>query len=121
MALVKYSGLNVYTCNDQRFLPGVNEVEGGVLKTLLQNPLFKARVDTGTITIFDDPKDSDGKMSARDVLRHIPNMYDKKLLEKLITTDGRPKVVEAAKEQLAKISIPKEEEVKKEADEQHFK
>ena len=99
MALVKYSGLNVYTCNDQRFLPGVNEVEGGVLKTLLQNPLFKARVDTGTITIFDDPKDSDGKMSARDVLRHIPNMYDKKLLEKLITTDGRPKVVEAAKEQ----------------------
>lgn len=120
MALVKYSGLNVYTCNDQRFLPGVNEIEGGVLKTLLLNPFFKARVESGKITIFDDLKEPDGKMPAKDILRHIPNMYDKALLEKLVASDGRPKVVEAAKEQLAKISMPKSDEVKKETNEQHF-
>jgi hypothetical protein len=121
MAFVKYSGLNILTCNGQRFLPGVNEVDGGVLKALLLHPLFKARVDSGKITIFEEPnKDSEGKMPIKELLRHIPNMYDKQLLEKLVATDGRAKVVEAAKEQLVKISVPKEEEKKKEADEQHF-
>lgn len=120
MAFVKYSGLNILTCNGQRFLPGVNEVEGGVLKTLLQHPLFKARVAAGKITIFEEPnKDSDGKMPIKEILRHIPNMYDKPLLEKLISTDGRAKVVEAAKEQLIKVSVPQEEVKKKESDE-HF-
>jgi len=119
MALVKYSGLNVLTCNGQRFLPGVNEVDAGVLKSLLQHPLFKARVDSGKITIFEVPKESDGKTPVKELLKHIPNMYDKQLLEKLVSTDGRAQVVKAAKEQLDKISVPKAEDAKKESDE-HF-
>lgn len=120
MALVKYSGLNVLTCNGQRFLPGVNEVEAGVLKSLLQHPLFKSRVDSGKITIFEVPKEADGKTPVKDLLKHIPSIYDKPLLEKLVKEDGRAQVVKAAKEQLDKISIPKEEDKTKVSDE-HFK
>ena len=119
MTLVKYNAVNIFTCNATRLLPGVNEVEEGVLKSLLLHPLFKWRVDQGIISIFEVPKEADGKTPLKELLKHIPSMYDKKLLEKIVETDGRAQAVKAAKEQLAKISVPKPEDAQVE-DDKHF-
>lgn len=119
MTLVKYNAVNIFTCNGTKLLPGVNEVEEGVLKNLLLHKLFKWRVDQGIITIFEVPKEPDGKTPLKELLKHIPNMYDKSLLEKIVETDGRAQAVKAAKEQLIKISAPKTEEKESDND-RHF-
>jgi hypothetical protein len=107
MTLVKYNALNIFTCNGIRLLPGVNEVNEEVLKSLLVHPLFKWRVDQDIIHIFEVPKEVDGKMSLKDLLKHIPSIFDKELLSEIVKNDGRAPAVKAAKEQIAKISAEK--------------
>lgn len=104
MTLVQYKAVNLFTCNGTRLLPGVNEIEEGVLKNLLLHPLFKFRVDNGIIKILEVPKEADGKTPLKELLKLIPGMYDKQLLEKIVQGDGRSAAIKAAREQLTKIS-----------------
>lgn len=105
MALVKYNAKNVYSCLDVRLLPGVNEVEDTLLKRVLNEPLFKYRVDKGIIQIVEPPK-SKGKNKKNDdkqLVSLMPEVYDVKLLKKYIAESEDKEVVKAAKKQLSKI------------------
>lgn len=125
MALVQYAGMNVLSCGTIRgdfirILPGINELEANDLESILKLPSIKARVESGLLKIIDDGKSS-GKKSVDETLAMIPRIVDKKLLNKLIKTDGRPQVVEAAKNQLALIEMKVEDKPKAQNDEQqHF-
>lgn len=123
MTLVKYNAVNLFTCKGIRLLPGVNDVEEGALKKLLLHPLFTWRVDQGIIEILEVPKEIDGKAPLKELLKHIPSMYDRELLQKIVDEDGRPAVVKAAKEQLKKVCVPKTEkkDEKQEENATHFR
>lgn len=119
MALVKYNAKNVYSCLSVRLIPGVNEVEDSLLLRVLNEPLFKYRVDKGIIELLDKPKSS-AKESKKEVKeseeKHlvslIPDVYDVKLLKKYIEESKDNSVVKAAKKQLNKIeSVEVKEEV----------
>jgi hypothetical protein len=63
-----------------------------------------------------DAQGKDGKRSVEDMLTYIPKIMDVKLLKKIIDTDGRDKVIFAARDQLEAIKNPS-----KKADEsEHF-
>jgi hypothetical protein len=111
MALVSYKAKNVLGIGMAggefiRLMPGINEVSDLDLNCIKNHPLFKARVDNGSVQIMYEKIDKDGKTSADDLLKNIPNMFDKKLLRKIIDTDERKSVVKAATEQLEKILNP---------------
>ncbi|CDZ81871.1 hypothetical protein BN1013_02407 [Candidatus Rubidus massiliensis] len=113
MALVKYNGKNVYYCNfTSRLMPGINEIPEGELKALLLHPLFQWRVEEGIVVIIPESteKEADGKKSIKEMMKFIPQIYDHAYLNRIIESDGRDKVVDAAKKQLHKISHQAEEE-----------
>lgn len=123
MALVQYTGKNVFgvflpSGHHMRLMPGVNEVNDDHLKTAMENPIFKSRVKDGKVLILNSPIGKDGKRTVEDMLTNIPNMFDVKLLKKIIESDGREQVVKAASVQIDKIKNPS----KAKADEsEHFK
>lgn len=125
MALVEYKGTNLLNCGLTRggflrILPGINECDANDLETILKLPSIIARVEKGLLRVIDDGKSS-GKKSVEETLAMIPKIVDKKLLNKLIKTDGRPAVVEAAKNQLSLIEVKVEEKAKDLDDEpMHF-
>ena len=109
MALVNYTGKNILgVCLDKgeivRLLPGINEVEDAKLQQMQKHPLFQARVGKGMVIIMEPPKS--GKQTESEMLGMIPQIVDVKLLKKIIDTDGRGSVVDAAKDQLGKIKNP---------------
>lgn len=119
MALVKYNGKNVYYCNfTTRLMPGINEVSEGELKALLLHPIFQWRVEEGIVVIIPESteKEADGKKSIKEMLKFMPQIYDRDYLNRIIESDGRDKVLEAAKKQLNKISPQPE----KEEENEHF-
>lgn len=112
MALLHYHGLNVLTIGlptggSVQLLPGVNEVEDEKFAQVKLHPHFKARVKDKKISVMLENKEEEGKQTVDQMLGYIPNIYDVKLLKKIIKTDGRDKVVEAAEKQLNAISMPK--------------
>lgn len=126
MALVQYNGQNVLNCGLARggfvrILPGINECDAHDLETILKLPSIIARVEKGLLKVLDDGK-SQGKKSVEEMIAMIPKIVDKKLLNKIIKTDGRPAVIDAAKNQLSLIEVKAEDKAKDQDDEQpmHF-
>ena len=122
MALLHYHGLNVVTVGlpgggHVQLLPGVNEVEDSQFEMVKIHPHFKARVKDKKIIILSQ-QTANGKQTVEEMLSYIPNVFDVKLLKKIIKTDGREKVVDAAQEQLTKISNPKKNQEQQENE--HF-
>ena len=124
MALVKYNGKNVlgvaFQSGISRIMPGVNDIQDDVLNKMKTHPLFQTRVNNGIIQILQDSIGKDGKRTVEDMLTHIPNIFDVKLLKKLIESDGRAPVVKAAQLQLDTIKNPAKVKAEQEDDE-HFK
>lgn len=115
MALVKYTGKNVLgiLLKDGgifRFMPGVNEVAEATLAEMKAHPLFKRRIEKELIQILHEKTDADGKTAVNEMLANIPNIFDVRLLKKIIDSDGRKAVVNAAKTQLDLIKNPKKED-----------
>lgn len=120
MALVQYNGQNVLTCGLARggwvrFLPGINECDANDLEAILKVPVVAWRVEQGIIKVLDDGK-SQGKKSVEEMIAMIPKIVDKKLLNKITKTDGRPAVIEAAKNQLSLIEVKVEDKAKDQDD-----
>jgi len=123
MALLNYTGKNVMgVClaagGIERLMPGINEVEDSVLQVMKAHPLFQARIDKGLIQIMSENIGKDGKRPVEEMLKNIPNIFDTKLLKKIIESDGRDIVIRVAKEQLDKIKNPAK--AKAEASDEHF-
>ena len=124
MALIQYTGLNVLSCGTPkgdfiRILPGINEIDDKDLQSILQLPSIIARQTKGVLKIISQGKKE--KESQEDILDMIPKIFDKKLLNKLIKTDTRPQVIDAAKAQLDLIQAKKEvKEVENDEQPQHF-
>jgi len=118
MALVRYNGKNILYYNFKTaIMPGINELDAGVLDAMRQHKIFKHHFDEGRLVVVEeDPKVEkplkDGKRAVQEMLKLIPEMFDKKLLEKIIKTDGRPAVISSAKEQLHKLTVQAEDEEK---------
>lgn len=123
MALLNYSGKNVLgICLKSgeivRLLPGINEVSEDHLSFMKSHPLFQTRQTKGFIQIMAEKLDKDGKRSVEEMVKNIPQIFDTKLLKKLIETDGRELVIIAAKSQLEKIKNPSK--AKAEESSEHF-
>lgn len=124
MAILKYTGKNVLgicIANDKdthivQLLPGINEVDDAIYDKVKTHPLFKIRLDRGIVTQLNVEKNV--KQSIEDMLVYIPEIYDVKLLRKIINEDGRDRVITAAKDQLDKIKNPKK--AAEEAKGEHF-
>jgi hypothetical protein len=124
MALLNYTKKNILgIClggvnNDVvRLMPGINEIDSETLAKIKKNKLFQQKLDSGLVQIMADTVGKDGKRSVEDMLKHVPQIFDTKLLRKIIDSDGRERVVKAAQDQLDKIKNPKKEEETNE----HFK
>lgn len=111
MALVKYNGKNVYSCCGVRLLPGVNEVEDGLLETALSVPLFQWRIDNGAIELVKEKKGKDKKTSVKQLTELMSDVYDVKVLKRHIKENKDKKLVEAAKKQLDRIAKEPADEV----------
>lgn len=114
MALVQYTGKNVFGVfmgagDIMRLLPGVNEVNEEHLKRAMTMPLFNNRIKRGQVLILKSNIGKDGKTSVDDMLKNIPNIYDLKLLKKIISSDGREVVVKAASDRIQEIKNPQKE------------
>ena len=123
MALVNYQARNILGVTLSsgeivRFIPGINEVEDSKFELIKTHPLFQARIKAGLIKILTDAIGKDGKRSVEDMLTYIPGIYDTRLLKKIIESDGRDKVVSAAREQLEKIKNPAK--AKEDSENEHF-
>lgn len=101
MVLVKYNAKNVYYCGALRLIPGVNEVAELSLISVQSHPLFKHRVDNGTIEILDKPK---GKKKNNDaiLIKLMPEVYDVKLLKKYMESEN-VNIASSAKKQFERI------------------
>lgn len=123
MALINYTGKNIFgvflpSGEPVKLLPGINEVEDEKLQAMKKYPLFQSRVEQGLIIIMMENLAKDGKRTIEEMLSHIPKIFDIKLLKKLIESDGRDKVVHAAREQLDKIKNPAK--AKAQEQDEHF-
>lgn len=107
-----------------RLRPGLNEIENEDLKCLLKHPVFQDYIKRGWITVIEDitsttevktykkpgPKKVEEiefnefpefeNMSTREIIRAIDDITDKEKLEQ-IAKDHRPRIAEAAKQQLS--------------------
>lgn len=102
MPKINYKAANVYTANDVRLLPGINTVSEAELKLFLSHPGVQHRVDAGVIEVLQDK--GDGKQrTVKDVVAEIGQTFDLAALATLREDDGRPGVVKAIDEQVAKI------------------
>jgi len=114
MTLVKYNAKNVYSCSGVRLIPGVNQIEDGLLKSALDHPLFMFRVETGLIEIIENKNGESKKQDPKQLAKLMPEIYDVKLLRKYIASSDDKEVVKKAKKQLKKIEdveVNKEVEV----------
>lgn len=124
-ALIQYNGNNVLNCGlikggFLRILPGINSCDAKELEEVLKLRSVKARVDSGLLKIIDDGKSNAGKKSVEELVSMMPKIFDKKLLAKIIRTDGRAPVTDAAKAQLALIEVKAEEKDKEDVSTMHF-
>lgn len=105
--LVQYKGKNLYNFIDKfRLVPGINEVDDSEFNKALSHPIFKMRVADGQIVVLSNKKGNDGKMSVSEMRRFIPNIFDKKLLEKILSEDDRPEIQKMAHDQLDRVKHP---------------
>ena len=111
MALLNYYGKNilgVFRGEGEviRLFPSINEIDDDVLNYLKNRKDFKALIDSGKIQIMFQKSASDGKTPITEMLANINNIYDTKLLKKIIENDGRDTVLKAAQKQLDIIKTP---------------
>lgn len=123
MALLNYNGKNTLgvflAAGDLvRLLPGINEIEDAKLQLMKCHPIFKSIISSGKVQIMHETLGKDGKRPVDDMIRDMPKIVDTKLLKKIVETDGRDKVVQAAREQLEKIKNPSK--AKADEENEHF-
>jgi hypothetical protein len=124
MALVNYLGTNIITValeklNKVTLMPGINEVDNAEFEKMVQNPSFNERIKNGKIIVLDDGK-SQVNRTAADMINLIPKIYDVKLLQKIIKTDGRDDVVKAAKQQMDLLKVKPDDKKVEKSDVEHF-
>jgi hypothetical protein len=102
MAKVHYKAANVFTANDVRLLPGINQVGDADLERFLSHPGVQVRVKAGDIEVLED-KGAGKQRSVTDVAAEVASTFDLAALAALKDDDGRPGVVKAVDEQIAKI------------------
>ena len=96
MVLVNNKKKSLFSCNGVAFRPGVNEIEGGVLDSLLLHWLFKLEVDEGRLVI--EKKHIEDK-SEYEALELVKETFTLKVLDKMLKKETRPKVIEAINKQ----------------------
>jgi hypothetical protein len=122
MVLVTYHGKNLLTVhitshNSVTFVPGINELTDQQLEDVKKHPLMQTRLESGKIVVMPEGKlGTDGKRSVKDMLAYIPQIFDSKLIRKIIDTDGREQVVRAAQDRLDVLKGKKED-----VSDQHFR
>ena len=105
--LVQYKGKNLYNfCDKFRLVPGINDVDDSMVNSAMSHPIFSKRVAAGQIVCIQSKKGTDGKMSLVEMKKFIPQIYDKKLLEKILSEDERSEVQKLARDQLDRIKHP---------------
>lgn len=124
MALINYLGTNIITValeklNKVTLMPGINEVDNAEFEKMVQNPSFNERIKNGKIIVLDDGK-SQVNRTAADMINLIPKIYDVKLLQKIIKTDGRDDVVKAAKQQMDLLKVKPDDKKVEKFDVEHF-
>lgn len=125
MALVQYNGNNILNCGlikggFVRILPGINECDSKELEEVLKLRSVKWRLDQGILKVLDDGKTHEGKRSVDDLVAMMPKIFDKKLLNRFVRTDGRQPVIDAAKMQLGLIELKVEDKDKEDVSTMHF-
>jgi hypothetical protein len=123
MALVNHTGKNVLSVGLAsgelvRLMPGVNEIEDAKFELIKQHPNFQGRITSGIVVILEEKVGKDGKKPIEDMLKIIPSIFDTKLLKKIVDTDGREKVIHAARAQLDHIKHPSKQ--KADEENEHF-
>lgn len=103
MPKINYKLPNVYTANEVRLLPGINTVTDAELKSLASHPGVRLRVEAGHIDLVEDKGDGGKPRAVKDVIAEVGQTFDLAALEALKEADGRPGVVKAVDEQIAKI------------------
>src|SRR5690606_19037390 len=106
MAYVQYKGKNLYCFENKfRLLPGLNDVDDALLQKARLHPVFKRRVEAGIIVIM-APSRAGERMALSEMRKHIPQIFEKKMLEKIMKEDDRPEVQKLCLNQLDKIKHP---------------
>ena len=124
MVFVIYNGKNIFTVafgltDNIVLLPGVNELSDEEVAKMKAHPLMKPRFENDIVKILEPSKlGADGKRSVKEMLEYIPKIFDSKLLKKIIESDGRDQVVQAARGQLDTIKGKKKEDIEEDA---HFR
>ena len=122
MVLVTYHGKNLLTVHlsshrSVTFLPGINEITDQELEDVRKHPLMAKRFESGKVKVINDGKlGTDGKRSIKDMLEYLPQIFDSKLIRKIIDTDGREQVIKAAQDRLDVLKGKKED-----VSDQHFR
>ena len=105
--LVQYKGKNLYSFADKfRLVPGINEVDDSLITEAMSHPIFKRRVASGSIVIVRSNRPGDGRMSISEMKKYVPNIFDRKLLEKMLSEDERPDVQALVLKQLETVKHP---------------
>ena len=125
MALVLYTGKNVLSVGMPgmasdllRILPGINEIKDDLMDYLKSHPLFQSRIASQAIQIMFEKIGKDGLRPIEDMIKDMPQIFDTKLLKKIVQTDGRERVIKSANEQLERIKNPSK--YKEELSNDHF-
>lgn len=122
MVLVTYHGKNLLTVHltshtSVTFVPGINELTDQELEGVKKHPLMQKRFESGKVVVMPEGKlGTDGKRSVKDMLSYIPQIYDSKLIRKIIDSDGREQVIKAAQDRLDVLKGKKED-----VSDQHFR
>ena len=124
MALINYLGTNIVTVALDKLakvtiMPGINEIENSEYEQMIKNPSFKERISNGKIIVLDDGKTQVNR-SIADMLNLIPKIYDVKLLQKIIKTDGRDEVIKSAKQQMDLLKVKPDDKKVEKSDVEHF-
>lgn len=141
MLKVKFNLPKIYAVGDVKLIPGINYVPDDKVEAFLDHPHVKIRIEKGTIEVLggtdeggadftaekelpegavmtDDDTDPvrteapTAPISAAQLVKDIPNLFDMALLREL-ATDSRKTVQKAAQDQIERIE--KETEVKKDS------
>ena len=100
---------SAYNENGKRILfsPGLNLIEKEDMTFLLENKIFKARVDHGDFEIS-EKEINVAKKSIPEVKKMIEDIWDIKVLKDIKASDMRKAVITAVDEQVSKIKYKKE-------------
>lgn len=109
MAFVKFNKSYAYKCCFEegaflRLVQGINDVKDELLEKALKNPMFRRRIDQGSIEIISERKAvKEVDDPNLEIQLMIPEIFDEEILQNYIDKSDDKGVIKAAKKQLKKI------------------